>query len=86
MKKKKIITSGLITIALIGSIFAYVLIADRVGEDKYTRAITELRASEPRFDNPCLGTSVLRSYSSIELSKKSIAEIKELAKKDPGSC
>ena len=90
MKKKTLIVIGLSTLILLGTILALKLMTDRKnerdGQQKFTNAISELRSAEPQFDNPCLGTSVLRSYSYSELSSKTLNEIKELAKKDPGSC
>ena len=58
---------------------------EQSGQNKFNEAITKLRMDK-QFDNPCLGTSVLRKYSYTELNDKSIEEIKELAKIDPGSC
>lgn len=90
MKKKNAIVAVLIVVAILGTLFSYRFIDyrknDQAGQDNFYKALSELRATEPQFDNPCLGTSVLRSYSYSELSKKSIEEIKELAKRDPGSC
>jgi hypothetical protein len=88
MKKKNLI--GLIVFVLVGAFLAYTLMADRAierdGREKFANALSELRSAEPKFDNPCLGASVLRRFSYSELNAKSIAEIKELAKMDPGSC
>lgn len=90
MKKKNLIVVSLIVFVLAGAFFAYKLMADRAierdGREKFANALSELRSAEPTFDNPCLGASVLRRFSYRELNTKSIAEIKELAKKDPGSC
>ncbi len=90
MKKKNIIVVSLIVAVLVGSFFAFRLVInrkrDQTGEDKFVKAMAELRSTEPQFDNPCLGGSVLRAYSYSQLSNKSVSDIKELAKKDPGSC
>lgn len=90
MKKKNIVIIVLIAVVLIGTVFAFRLMADhrneREGQEKFANALSELRTSEPQYDNPCLGTSVLRNFSYTELNRKTLIEIKNLAKMDPGSC
>jgi hypothetical protein len=90
MQRKKVITVILIITVLLAGLFGYNYLVsrknERAGKEKFSKAITELRTEGDSFDNPCLGTSVLRQYSYDELSNKSIDEIKDLAKRDPGSC
>jgi hypothetical protein len=90
MKNKTFVVIGLITIILLGTVIAYKLMVDRKnereGQEKFTNAISELLSTEPQFNNPCLGTSVLRNYSFSELNSKTTNEIKDLARIDPGSC
>jgi|GEM_PF-4737770 len=90
MKKKKIIAVTLIFVTMIGVFLTFILVTEsrnkQAGQEKFNKAMSELRMSTPQYNNPCLGSSILRDYSYSELSKKSIVEIKELAKMDLGSC
>lgn len=58
--------------------------AIKTGEEKFYKAINELRAAGT--NDLCIGTSVTRKYSFSELSKKSVEEIKKLVLQDPNSC
>lgn len=90
MNKKNVFATALLIVVLLAGFFGYNYFASRQnkhkGQEKFSKALSELRTENPSVDNPCLGTSVLRSHSYAELSSKTIEEIKDLAKKDPGSC
>ena len=83
-----IISLALILIVVL--IFGFVTInnnkANKRGELKFQQAISEIKTENPELDNPCLGTHVLRWNSYGELDKKSIEEIKSIAKQAPGDC
>lgn len=89
MHKKKLIIGIAIFVLLVGAALVFKAYAvsnnEQAGHEKFNKAISELRA-EKQYDNPCLGTSVLRKYSYAELNNKTIEEIKELAKIDPWAC
>lgn len=89
MKKKLMIFSlALILVAVL--LFSFITIknsqANKRGEEKFQQAISEIKSENPELDNPCLGTHVLRWNSFSELDKKSIEEIKIIAKQAPGDC
>jgi hypothetical protein len=87
-KRNKILIVVFAAALIAGLIYAVYNVAMSSGRSKFINAISDLRATnpDPIVNNPCLGTSVLRNYSYIELSQKSEYEIKRLIMEDPGSC
>lgn len=86
MTKKSIIVMALIVLATVGAGGVYRALTEQAGKEKLRTAMFQLKVEEPKMDNPCLGVSVTRQHTYYELNQKSVSEIKELAKKDSGSC
>jgi hypothetical protein len=86
MSKKSILISMLVVLAVVAAGAVYGALSEQAGKEKLRTAVFQLKVEDPKLDNPCLGASVTRQHTYAELNQKSVSEIKELAKKDPGSC
>lgn len=76
----------LVVLAALAAGGVYGALSEQAGKEKLRTAVFQLKVEDPKMDNPCLGVSVTRQHTYSELNEKSVSEIKELAKKDPGSC
>jgi hypothetical protein len=89
VNKKFIITATILIVTgvmFIGNIIYDNQQAEKRGKEKFYQAISEIMSENPELDNPCLGTHVIRWNSYAELDKKSVDEIKQIAKQAPRDC
>ncbi len=89
MKNKTLVIGVAITtvvaLTVLAAVYYMATNSEQAGRDKFVQAISELR-TDKQYDNPCLGTSVLRGYTYTQLGQKTVEQIKELAKQHPGDC